>query len=171
MTNLVQKFSEKFCKAKVPQLFPGYQVRVHQKIKEGNKERVQVFEGVVIAVNAGHGTEASFTVRKISEGIGVEKVFPIHLSSIVKIDVLRAHKVRRARLNFLRSLSGKALRLKEVPLDLKEKTFAKPQPAVQKEEVKQEAVVGQSEEAPASGEQPSQTEEPPKAEGKKEEKT
>ena len=123
MTNLIQRFSEKFCKATVPQLSPGYQVKVHQKIKEGNKERVQVFEGLVIAVNAGYGTEESFTVRKISEGIGVEKVFPLHLPSIVKIDVLRAHKVRRARLNFLRALSGKALRLKEVPLNLKEKSF------------------------------------------------
>lgn len=123
MKSLVQKFSEKYCKSKVPQLLPGYQVKVHQKIKEGNKERIQVFEGMVIGVNAGHATEESFTVRKISGGIGVEKVFPLHLPSIVKIDVLRAHKVRRARLNFLRMLSGKALRLKEVPLKFREKVF------------------------------------------------
>lgn len=123
MINLVQTFSEKYCKKKVPQLKPGYHIKVHQKIKEGNKERVQIFEGMVIGVNAGYGTEESFTVRKISEGIGVEKIFPIHLPTIVKIDVLRSHKVRRARLNFLRSLSGKALRLKEVPLNLREKDF------------------------------------------------
>jgi len=111
-------------------------VKVHQKIKEGNKTRVQVFQGTVIAVNSGHNVDATFTVRKISEGIGVEKVFPIHSPNIVKIEVQRAQKVRRAKLTFLRERSGKALRLKEVPLNLKEKTFE--QPVAPVEEVKEE---------------------------------
>jgi large subunit ribosomal protein L19 len=123
MNQLLHQFSKKFCKASVPDIRPGYLVKVHQKIKEGTKERIQAFEGTVIAVNAGHGVESTFTVRKISEGIGVEKVFPIHSPNVVKVDVLRAHKVRRAKLRFLRELSGKALRLKEVDLKLEHKEF------------------------------------------------
>lgn len=120
MTNLAQAFSEKYCKETVPDLRSGYQIRVYQKIKEGNKERIQVFQGMVIKVGSGSGVSKTFTVRKISNGIGVEKIFPIHSPSIVKITVLRSHKVRRANLKFLRNLSGKALRLKEIPLKLKE---------------------------------------------------
>ncbi len=123
MINLIHNFSRKFCKPDVPDLKTGYQVRVYQKVKEGNKERVQIFEGIIIGKNSGYSAEETFTVRKISEGIGVEKVFPVHLSSIEKIEVVRAHKVRRARLNYLRELSGKALRLKEVPLKLRKKEF------------------------------------------------
>jgi len=140
MTDLLHQFTKKFCKESVPDLRPGYLVKVHQRIKEGTKERVQVFEGTVIAVNAGHGVESTFTVRKISEGIGVEKTYPIHSPNIVKIDVLRAHKVRRAKLRFLRELSGKALRLKEVPLKLEHKEFEQKVEAPAVEE-KSEAVV------------------------------
>jgi large subunit ribosomal protein L19 len=125
-SQLLRKFTQKYCKETVPVLRAGYHVRVHQKIKEGNKERVQIFEGMVIRQNSGHGVNETFTVRKISNGVGVEKVFPIHAPSVVKIEVLRAHKVRRAKLHFLRELSGKALRLKEIPLNLKEKIFKKP---------------------------------------------
>ncbi|MCF7906143.1 50S ribosomal protein L19 [Candidatus Gracilibacteria bacterium] len=124
MSQLLQQFTEKFCKTSVPDIRPGYQVRVHQKIQEGNKTRVQVFQGMVIATSSGHGVNDTFTVRKVSEGIGVEKVFPIHSPLIVKIDVQRAHKTRRSKLNFLRDLSGKALRLKEIPFQLREKEFA-----------------------------------------------
>jgi large subunit ribosomal protein L19 len=123
MDQLLQKISLKNCKTNVPVLRSGYQVCVHQKIKEGNKERIQIFQGIIIALGSGEGIGETFTVRKISEGIGVEKVFPVHSPNIVKIEVQRAHKVRRAKLNFLRKLSGKALRLKEVPLELREKTF------------------------------------------------
>ncbi len=143
MTDLVATYSKKFCKPSVPELKPGYQVRVHQKIKEGNKERVQVFEGMIIRKNAGQGVSETFTVRKISEGIGVEKIFPIHSPTIVKIDVVRAHKVRRAKLHYLRDLSGKALRLKEVELKLEEKKFevapAKKEEAVDTPEITAEA--------------------------------
>lgn len=126
MSQLIQAFNQKFCKESVPVLKPGMIVKVHQKIKEGNKERVQVFQGTVIRTGAGYGVDETFTVRKISEGVGVEKCYPIHSPNVVKIEVLRDQKVRRAKLNFLRFLSGKALRLKEVPLKLQEKKFEKP---------------------------------------------
>lgn len=126
MSQLIQSFNKKFCKESVPDLKPGMIVKVHQKIKEGSKERIQVFQGTVIRTGAGYGTDETFTVRKISEGIGVEKCYPIHSPNVVKIEVMRAQKVRRSKLNFLRFLSGKALRLKEVPLKLNEKKFEKP---------------------------------------------
>jgi large subunit ribosomal protein L19 len=125
MSLLIQKFADKFCKASVPDLRPGMIVKVHQKIIEGTKTRIQIFQGTVIAVNPGHNVDATFTVRKISEGVGVEKVFPYHSPNVVKIDVDRAQKVRRAKLNFLRDRSGKALRLKEIPLKLKNNEFGK----------------------------------------------
>jgi len=129
MSKILQEFGAQYCKEEVPELKPGYLIKVHSRIKEGNKVRTQVFQGTVIATNPGFGVDETFTVRKISEGIGVERVFPIHSPNIIKIEVLRAHKVRRAKLNYLRDLSGKALRLKEVPLKLKMKKFAKPAPA------------------------------------------
>ena len=89
----------------------GDSVRVHTLIKEGDKERVQIFEGVVIGQHRG-GSRASFTVRKISYGVGVERVFPLHTSRIEKIEVLSSGQVRRARLNYLRALQGKAARIK-----------------------------------------------------------
>ena len=90
----------------------GDTVRVHLKVREGDKERIQVFEGVVIA-KRGSGTRATFTVRKISFGIGVERIFPLHSKMIEKIEVKRKAKVRRAKLYYLRKLKGKAARLKE----------------------------------------------------------
>ena len=128
MSKTLQDFGAQFCKEEVPVLKPGYLIKVHSKIKEGNKERVQVFQGTVIKTNAGYGIDDTFTVRKVSEGVGVERVFPIHSPNIIKIEVIRAHKVRRANLGYLRELSGKALRLKEVPLKLTFKKFAKPGP-------------------------------------------
>ena len=139
-SSVLQKFAQKFCKPKVPDLRPGQVVRVHQKIKEGGKERTQVFQGTVTALNAGFGPDATFTVRKISGGIGVEKVFPIHSPNIIKIEVTRTQKVRRAKLNFLRKLSGKALRLKEIEFNLREKEFEVPEPPT-KEEKTEESVV------------------------------
>jgi len=122
---LIKKFSQQNCKNEIPQIRAGFRVRVHQKIKEGKKERIQIFEGMVIRKNCGSDSNETFTVRKISEKIGVEKVFLIHSPNIVKIEILRAHKVRRGKLHFLRKLSGKALRLKEVPLKFKTKKFVK----------------------------------------------
>lgn len=98
----------------VPDIQPGYTVRVHERIQEGEKTRVQVFEGLVIGVHKGHvPTDRSFTVRKVVSGIGVEKVFPLHAPTIEKIDVKKIAKVRRARLTFLRGRTGKAARMIE----------------------------------------------------------
>ena len=99
---------------KVPQILPGYTVRVHERIQEGGKERIQAFEGLVISVHNGHvPTDASFTVRKVVSGIGVEKVFPLHSPAIEKIEVKKVAKVRRAKLYFLRGRSGKSARMNE----------------------------------------------------------
>ena len=95
-----------------PEFRPGDTIRVHVKIKEGDKERLQAFEGVVIKRDK--GPQASFTVRKISFGQGVERIFPIQSKVIDKIDLLRSSKVRRAKLYYLRALRGKAARLRDV---------------------------------------------------------
>ena len=97
----------------LPAFRPGDQIKVHFKIVEGESERVQVFEGVVIR-KKGAGLSATFTVRKESFGVGVERIFPIHSPRIEKIDVVRSGKVRRAKLYYLRKLAGKAARIEEV---------------------------------------------------------
>jgi large subunit ribosomal protein L19 len=109
---MLAKVTSKLQRTDLPAFKPGDQVRVHVKIKEGDKERVQVFEGIVIKHKK--GAQATFTVRKISFGQGVERIFPVNSKVIDKIEVLRSHQVRRARLFFLRDLKGKAARLKEV---------------------------------------------------------
>ena len=98
---------------KVPVIRTGQTVRVFQKIKEGEKERIQMFEGLVIKVNSGHGADRSFTVRKVVEGIGVEKIYPLYSPRIDKIEVKKEAKVRRAKLYYMRDRSGKSARLKE----------------------------------------------------------
>ena len=110
--DLMQAFTEKYKKAEPPVVAIGDTVRVHLKVKEGNRERIQVFEGTVIAKKHG-GIEESFTVRRISYGVGVEKVFPVHAPSVEKIEVVRHGKVRRAKLNYLRNRVGKAAKIKE----------------------------------------------------------
>jgi large subunit ribosomal protein L19 len=95
-----------------PQKKSGDTVRVHVKVREGDKERVQIFEGIVIGLRGG-GARSSFTVRKVSFGQGVERIFPLHSPSIAKVDVVRSARVRRAKLYFLRGLKGKAARMKE----------------------------------------------------------
>src|SRR6476620_2541254 len=97
----------------LPSFKPGDTIKVHVKIKEGDKERVQVFEGVCIALKHG-GNRTTFTVRKMSFGHGVERIFPLHSRVIDKIDVVRSGKVRRAKLYYIRDLRGKAARIKEV---------------------------------------------------------
>jgi large subunit ribosomal protein L19 len=96
-----------------PALKAGDTIKVHVKVREGDKERIQVFEGMVIGMHRG-GARASFTVRKVSFGQGVERIFPMHSPTIQKVDVVRSAKVRRAKLYFLRELKGKAARMKEV---------------------------------------------------------
>jgi large subunit ribosomal protein L19 len=95
-----------------PQMRPGDTVRVHVKVREGEKERIQIFEGTVIGLRRG-GPRATFTVRKVSFGQGVERIFPLHSPVVDKIDVVRSAKVRRAKLYFLRELRGKAARMTE----------------------------------------------------------
>jgi large subunit ribosomal protein L19 len=97
----------------IPVIEAGMSVKVAQKIREGEKERVQNFEGLVIATNNGSGVNATFTVRKIVSGVGVEKVFPLHGKNIVKIEILKKAKVRRSKLYYMRELRGKAARMSE----------------------------------------------------------
>jgi large subunit ribosomal protein L19 len=113
MSNLIiEKLLAKTKRADIPDFAPGDSIRVHVKIKEGDKERLQAFEGVVIART--RGPQASFAVRKMSFGHGVERIFPINSMVIDKVELLRSSKVRRAKLYYLRSLRGKAARLKDV---------------------------------------------------------
>jgi len=98
--------------AERPAIKPGDTVRVHVKVREGDKERIQMFEGLVIGMHRG-GARSTFTVRKVSFGQGVERIFPLHSPIIDKIEVLRTARVRRAKLYFLRELKGKAARMKE----------------------------------------------------------
>src|ERR1051325_9004326 len=116
MTNLIiEKLLAKSKRTDLPDFVPGDTIRVQVKIKEGDKERLQAFEGVVIART--RGRQASFTVRKISFGQGVERIFPINSRVIDKIDIVRSSKVRRAKLYYLRNLRGKAARLRDVERD------------------------------------------------------
>ncbi len=110
--NLVDEITKSQLRTDVPELRPGMTVKVHVKIQEGGKTRIQVFEGVVIALN-GRGIGATFTVRKMSNGIGVERTFPVNSPIIEKIEVSRVGKVRRAKLFYLRGRSGKASRIEE----------------------------------------------------------
>jgi large subunit ribosomal protein L19 len=98
--------------AKRPAIKPGDTVKVHVKVREGDKERIQIFEGMVIGMHRG-GAPATFTVRKVSFGQGVERIFPLHSPTIDKIDIVRTARVRRAKLYFLRELKGKAARMKD----------------------------------------------------------
>src|SRR6187397_3126920 len=95
-----------------PAMKSGDTVKVHVKVREGDKERIQIFEGIIIGLHRG-GVRASFTVRKVSFGQGVERIFPLHSPVIQKVEVVRSAKVRRAKLYFLRDLKGKAARMKE----------------------------------------------------------
>jgi large subunit ribosomal protein L19 len=109
--SLLREIENANLRTNIPDFRSGDSVRVHTLIKEGDKERVQVFEGVVIGQHRG-GSRATFTVRKISYGVGVERIFPLHTSRIEKIEIVSKGHVRRARLNYLRDLQGKAARIK-----------------------------------------------------------
>lgn len=112
MTTLTEIFNKSQLK-KIPDVRPGDTVLVHQKIKEGNKERIQIFEGVVIAKKHGKGPSGTITVRKVIEGIGVERIFPIHSPVISKIEIAKHGKVRRAKLYYLRTIKGKKAKIKK----------------------------------------------------------
>ncbi|MFC3419711.1 50S ribosomal protein L19 [Salinicoccus hispanicus] len=110
---LISDLTKEQLKSDLPQFKPGDTVRVHVRIVEGSRERVQVFEGVVIKRRGG-GISETFTVRKISYGVGVERTFPVHTPKIEKIEVTRRGRVRRAKLYYLRNLRGKAARIREI---------------------------------------------------------
>jgi large subunit ribosomal protein L19 len=123
MTNLIiDKLLAKTKRTDLPAFTPGDTIRVHVKIKEGDKERLQAFEGVVISQS--RGAQASFTVRKMSFGHGVERIFPVNSRVIDKVELIRSSKVRRAKLYYLRALRGKAARLKDVERERPEAAVA-----------------------------------------------
>ena len=113
MNDIIKNIEAAQMKAEVPQFNVGDTVRVHGKIKEGNRERIQIFEGVVLKKQGGSNRE-TFTVRKNSNGIGVEKTWPLHSPNVEKVEVIRRGKVRRAKLNYLRQSVGKAAKVKEL---------------------------------------------------------
>ena len=112
MNNIIKNIEAAQVKAEVPVFHVGDTVKVYGKIKEGNRERIQVFEGVVLKRQGG-GARETFTVRKSSNGVGVEKTWPLHSPNVEKIEVVRYGKVRRAKLNYLRERVGKAAKVKE----------------------------------------------------------
>jgi large subunit ribosomal protein L19 len=109
---IMQRLADKLKRTDLPDFVPGDQVRVQVKIKEGDKERLQAFEGLVISVNK--GPQGTFTVRKMSFGQGVERIFPFNSKVVDKVEKVRSYKVRRSKLFYIRGLRGKAARLKEV---------------------------------------------------------
>lgn len=138
MVTLLEKFNKEQ-ERKLPDLKPGDTIKVHQKIKEGDKERIQIFEGIIIARKHGKGISATITVRKVVDGVGVERVFPIHSPSVEKFEVVRHAKVRRSKLYYLRTAKGKKAKLKR-------KDFAA---AIAEEPAKQAVEETAVEEAPA----------------------
>ncbi|MBD3233896.1 MAG: 50S ribosomal protein L19 [candidate division Zixibacteria bacterium] len=114
--DIIRQTESKFMKAEVPEFKPGDTVKVHVKIKEGDKERIQIFQGTVIQRKGG-GINETFTVRKISAGVGVERIFPLHSPTVVKIETIRQGRVRRGKLFYLRGLRGKSARIDEKKYD------------------------------------------------------
>ena len=117
MQSLAQKVSDKYKKSAVVDVRSGDTVRVHQKIVEGGKERVQIFEGLVIRASRGKSLTSTFTVRRIASGVGVEKTYLIHSPNVLKVEVVRRSKVRRNYLTYMRELTGKSARLSSVDFD------------------------------------------------------
>ena len=110
--DLIREVTQQYLKTDVPDFRPGDNLKVHVRLKEGEKERIQIFEGLVVARKHG-GVSETFTVRKISSGIGVERTFPLHSPSVAKVEVTRRGRVRRAKLYYIRGLRGKAARIRE----------------------------------------------------------
>ncbi|MBU0905590.1 MAG: 50S ribosomal protein L19 [Planococcaceae bacterium] len=113
MQNIITEITQEQLRTDLPNFRPGDTVRVHVKVVEGTRERIQLYEGVVIQRRGG-GVSETFTVRKISYGVGVERIFPVHTPKITLLEVIRRGKVRRAKLFYLRNLRGKAARIKEI---------------------------------------------------------
>lgn len=113
MNPIIEEITKEQKKTDTPKFKAGDTIRVHAKIVEGKRERIQIFEGVVIKRKGGNSISATYTVRKISSGIGVERTFPLHSPRVAKIEVVKIGKVRRAKLYYFRKLRGKAARIKE----------------------------------------------------------
>jgi len=134
MTQKSEKILSPFLRKDLPDVRSGDTVKIYQKFKEGDKERTQIFEGIIIARKHGKGLSATITVRKEVSGIGIEKIFPLHLPSIEKIEVLKRGKTRRAKLYYLREARGKKAKLKRV--DIKKKSEPREETKVEKLEKK-----------------------------------
>lgn len=113
MSDIIREIEQEQMKQEVPSFNVGDTVKVHAKIKEGEKERIQVYEGIVLKIQNG-SNRTTFTVRKISNGVGVEKTWPLHSPNVEKVEVVRRGKVRRAKLNYLRDRVGKKAKVKEI---------------------------------------------------------
>mgnify|MGYP001608234807 FL=1 len=138
--DLIQTFNSKTAAGKsLPDIRPGQTIKVHQKIKDGAKTRIQVFEGIVIARKHGKGPNATITVRKISNGIGVERIFPIYMPNIEKFEIIRSSKVRRAKLYYLRGKSARETRKKTKLVETKVSAVTTP-----KTEIRETAPVQES---------------------------
>lgn len=145
---VIQEFNKNQLKEDIPELRPGQTIKVHQKIKEGDKERVQVFEGIVVGIRGGKGMDGTFTVRKVSEGIGVEKIFPIHLPSVEKIEIIKTAKARQAKLYYLRD---KEIKMKEAK-EKHEKHLKKEEELAERRRQEQEAAAKKDAEEKAAKE-------------------
>ena len=156
MSSKIEDFTKKYLTKNTPNIRSGDVVRVHQKIQEKKGERIQIFEGVVLARKHGTGVSSTITVRRIVAGVGVEKIFPLHSPNIAKIEVIKRSKIRRAKLYFLRNASGRKARLKRK--EFEGFTF----------EEKPEEVIEETPETPETEEVTESTTEEPVAEVKKE---
>lgn len=162
--SVVAEFSAQ-CKKSVANLKTGLTVRVHQKIQEGEKTRIQIFEGLVIRINPGTGADSTFTVRKIVDGIGVEKIFPLYSANVSKIEVKKASRVRRSKLYYMRERSGKRANLKGLRIDLSQ--FQAPE---EKEKDVEAPEAPEAPETPKAPEAPEAPETPKAPEAQNEEK-
>lgn len=140
MNNTIIEFNKKQQKDDIPEIRPGMKIRVHERIKEGDKERIQVFEGIVLAIKHGKNLPATMTVRAVIAGVGVEKIWPIHSPKISKIEIVRASKVRRAKLYFLRNLSPKKIKRKLSVFKEVISPIVEPKIEVETEETKDESL-------------------------------
>lgn len=127
----------------IPDIRIGNTVKVHQKIKEGEKERVQIFEGLVIKINSGYGADKTITVRKVVESVGVEKIFPVYSPVLQKIEVKKDSKIRRAKLYYMRNRSGKSARLKETFVNPEDYKQAVEELAEQKQKEEKEKIAAE----------------------------
>jgi large subunit ribosomal protein L19 len=121
---IVKNISASQHRTDLPEFKTGYTVRIHQKIKEGDKERIQIFEGLVIARKGGNGSNATFTVRKIASGVGVERIYPLHSPNIAKIEVVKEGQVRRSKLYYVRGRQDSSPRLRNSQAKIRRQQLA-----------------------------------------------